>query len=164
MTHDTGWHFLQLGRRIERARQQLNLLQALLPLTTDKPTTEFRLQTLLHLADALFTYRHAYHGAVDTTAVLDWLVISADNPRSVRYQADAIIHHLSVLPVDLAPRSVGALRLQSLRVLGEIRLADPARLAAHPAEAGKLFRDQQQHLALLSDELNQIYFSHAESR
>ena len=73
-------------------------------------------------------------------------------------------HHLGVLPVDLAPRSVGALRLQSLRVLGEIRLNDAARLAADPAEASKLFRAQQQHLALLSDELNHIYFSHAESR
>ena len=164
MTHDTGWHFLQLGRRIERARQELHLLQGLLPLTNEKPVTEFRLQTVLHLADALFTYRHAYHGAIDTTAVLDWLVISPDNPRSVRYQADAINHHLGVLPVDLAPRSVGALRLQSLRVLGEIRLVDPARLATDPAEAVKLFRDQQLHLALLSDELNHIYFSHAESR
>ena len=164
MTHDTGWQFLQLGRRLERARQQLNLLQSLLPLATDKPTTEFRLQTLLHLADALFTYRHAYHGSIDTTAVLDWLVISADNPRSVRYQADAINHHLGVLPSELAPRSVGALRLQSLRVLGDIHLSDAAGLAAHPAEAAKLFRDQQQHLAVLSDELNHIYFSHAESR
>jgi len=164
MTHDTGWHFLQLGRRIERARQQLNLLQSLLPLTPDKPTTEFRLQTLLHLADSLFTYRHAYHGAIDTATALDWLVISADNPRSVRYQADAIIHHLDVLPVDLAPRSVGALRLQSLRVLGEIALIDAAHLATDPAVAGKMFREQQQHLAVLSDELNHIYFSHAESR
>ncbi len=164
MTHDTGWHFLQLGRRLERARQQLNLLQSLLPLTPEKPVTEFRLQTLLHLADALFTYRHAYHGAVDTTAAIDWLVISADNPRSLRYQADELNRHLGVLPVDLAPRSVGALRLQSLRVLGEVRLNDAARLAASPAEAGKLFREQLQFLSLLSDELSHIYFSHAESR
>ncbi|MES1168294.1 MAG: alpha-E domain-containing protein, partial [Oleiharenicola lentus] len=31
MTHDTGWHFLQLGRRLERSRQLLTLMQALLP-------------------------------------------------------------------------------------------------------------------------------------
>lgn len=164
MPHDTGWHFLQLGRRIERAQQLLGLLQALLPAENDKAPTEFRLQTLLHLADALFTYRHAYHGAVDTAAVIDWLVISADNPRSLRFQADEINRHLGVLPAELAPRSVAALRLQSLRVLGEVRLNDPARLAAHPAEAAKLLHDLKQHLALASDELNHIYFSHAESR
>ncbi len=164
MTHDTGWHFLQLGRRLERGRQLLTLLQGLLPLTPEKPTTEFRLQTLLHLADALFTYRHAYHGAVDTTATIDWLVISTDNPRSLRYQADELNQHLGVLPVDLAPRSVGALRLQSLRVLGEIQLNDAAHLAANPTEAGELFREQQQFLSQLSDELSHIYFSHAESR
>jgi len=164
MPHDTGWHFLQLGRRLERAGQLLGLVQALLPATADKAPTEFRLQTLLHLADALFTYRHAYHGAVDTTALLDWLIVSADNPRSLRYQADQINHHLGLLPAELAPRAVAALRLQSLRVLGEIRLADSARLATHPEEAMQLFRDQQNHLGRVSDELNQVYFSHAESR
>ena len=164
MPHDTGWHFLQLGRRLERAGQLLSLMQALLPVTDGKAPTEFRLQTLLHLADALFTYRHAYHGSVDTTALLDWLVVSADNPRSLRYQADQINHHLGSLPAELAPRAVAALRLQSLRVLGEVRLTDAARLAAHPAEAMQLFSDQQHHLGRVSDELNQIYFSHAESR
>ncbi len=164
MTHDTGWHFLQLGRRLERARQLLMLMQALLPVAPDKAPTEFRLQTLLHLADSLFTYRHAYHGAVDTTAVLDWLLVSADNPRSLRYQADQINHHLATLPGELAPRSVGAMRMQSVRVLGETRLCDPARLARHPEEAAQLIHDQLQHLAVLSDELNHIYFSHADSR
>ncbi|HWA24287.1 MAG TPA: circularly permuted type 2 ATP-grasp protein [Lacunisphaera sp.] len=164
MPHDTGWHFLQLGRRLERAGQLLNLLQALLPAAPGQAVTEFRLQTLLHLADALFTYRHAYHGAVDTTALLDWLVISADNPRSLRYQADQIGHHLDQLPAEMAPRAVATLRLQTLRVLGQVRLADAARLSTHPEEMAQLFRDQQSHLARLSDELNQIYFSHAESR
>lgn len=164
MPHDTGWHFLQIGRRLERARQLLDLLQALLPVADDKAPTEFRLQTLLHLADALFTYRHAYHGAVDTAAAIDWLVISADNPRSLRFQAEEINRHLGFLPAELAPRSVAALRLQSLRVLGEIRLNDAARLAAHPTDAAKLFRDLQSHLISAGDELNHIYFSHAESR
>jgi len=164
MPHDTGWHFLQLGRRLERARQLLDLLQALLPLAADRPPTEFRLQTLLHLADALFTYRHAYHGAVDTSAVIDWLVLSADNPRSLRYQVDEITRHLGMLPAELAPRKVAALRLQSQRMLGEIRLNDAPRLASQPTEATRLLLDMQQHLHTVGDELNHIYFSHAEVR
>ncbi len=163
MPHDTGWHFLQLGRRLERARQLLSLLQTLLPVEGGQ-TTEFRLQTLLHLADALFTYRQAYHGAVDTAAVLDWLVISVDNPRSLRFQADQINQHLGFLPSELAPRTVATLRLHSLRVLGEVRLNDAARLAAHPTEAEKLFHDLQKYLASLNDELSRIYFAHTDSR
>jgi len=165
MPHDTGWHFLQLGRRLERAQQLLSLLQALLPAAAngDQPT-EFRLQTLLHLADALFTYRHAYHGAVDTGAVIDWLVVSADNPRSLRFQADEINRHLAALPAGLAPRAVATLRHQAVRVLGGIPLHDAARLASHPEEAAQLFHDQQRHVATLSDELSQIYFSHTEGR
>jgi uncharacterized circularly permuted ATP-grasp superfamily protein/uncharacterized alpha-E superfamily protein len=164
MTHDTGWQFLHLGRRLERARQLLQLLEALLPLGRDIPSTEFRLHTLLNLADALFTYRHAYHGVVDISTVMDWLVVSAENPRSLRFQADEIIRHLGTLPAELAPIRVGELRLQAARVLGEVRLKDPARLAASPADATRLFTEQRQHLASLSDELTHIYFSHAESR
>jgi len=162
MPHDTGWRFLQLGRRLERAGQLLGLLQAMLPATPRRAPTEFRLQTLLHLADSLFTYRRAYHGAVDTAAMLDWLVVTAENPRSLRHQADEINTLLGELPANLAPRAVGALRLYSLRVLGEVRLADAARLAEHPAEAARFFGEQQSHLTHLGDELNHIYFSHAE--
>jgi uncharacterized alpha-E superfamily protein len=162
--HDTGWRFLQLGRRIERARQLLSLLQFLLRPDTGKPPTEFRLQTLLHLADALFTYRQAYHSAVDTAAVIEWLVLSPTNPRGLRYQVDEISAHLGALPTELAPRAVAALRLQSARVLGEVRLAEAARLAADPAAADRLCRDLQAHLGALSDELTLIYFSHAEGR
>ncbi len=164
MPHDPGWQFLQLGRRLERAQQLLSLMRALFPIKAETPATEFRLQTLLHLADALFTYRQAYHGAVDTTAVLDWLVISADNPRSLRYQADQINHHLGLLPAELAPRNVAVLRLRSLRTLGEVRLSEAAHFAANPDEAGKFFQEMQQHLSAVSDDLNNIYFSHAESR
>ncbi len=164
MPHDTGWHFLQLGRRIERARQQISLLQFLLRTEPGKVPTEFRLQTLLHLADALFTYRQAYHGAVDVTAAIEWLVTSVDNPRSLRFQTDEIHRHLMALPAEMAPRSVATLRHQSLHVLGELRLNEAARLAQHPAETDRLLRALQQHLAGLSDELNSIYFSHAESR
>ena len=101
---------------------------------------------------------------MDTAAVIDWLVISTDNPRSLRFQAEEINRHLGFLPAELAPRSVAALRLQSLRVLGEIRLNDASHLAARPAEAGKLFRDLQSHLTSAGDELNHIYFSHTDSR
>lgn len=162
--HDTGWHFLQLGRRLERARQLLSLLQALLRFDQDQPPTEFRLQTLLHLADALFTYRQAYHSAVDTAAVIDWLVLSPTNPRSLRFQFDEINRHLAALPSEQAPRAVATLRLQSARVLGEVRLNDAGRLAGDPAGTGQLFREFQAHLATLSDDLNLIYFSHAEIR
>lgn len=164
MPHDTGWHFLQLGRRLERAGQLLALAQALLPAAPDTAVTEFRLQTLLHLADALFSYRHTYHGPVDATALIDWLILSPDNPRSLRFQVDQITHHLGELPAELAPRAVAALRHHSLRVLGEVRFADAVHLAGQPAAAQAFFQSQQQHLWRISDDLNQIYFSHAECR
>lgn len=161
MPHDIGWRFLQLGRRLERAGQLLGLLQALLPEKADSPATEFRLQTLLHLADALFTYRQAYQGVAEPAAVIEWLVVSPDNPRGLRFQADQINEHLTALPTSLAPRAVDALNLQSHRVLGAVGLADPAQLAADPAAARAMITEQIKHLAWISEELHRIYFSHA---
>ncbi|HUR56092.1 MAG TPA: circularly permuted type 2 ATP-grasp protein, partial [Opitutaceae bacterium] len=78
LAHDTGWRFLKLGRRIERAYQLVFLARNLLVPNHDsehtetqpagpeeKPLTaprEFRLQTLLHFTDSLFAYRGIYHG------------------------------------------------------------------------------------------------------
>jgi uncharacterized circularly permuted ATP-grasp superfamily protein/uncharacterized alpha-E superfamily protein len=164
MPRDTGWHFLQLGRRIERSAQLLSLLQTLLPGQPGRPATEFRLQTLLHLDGALFTYRHAYQGSVNPATLLDWLVNSPENPRSLRYSADQIKLHLDALPEQLAPRAVSALRIESLRAFDEVNLADAAKIAENPAEAATLFAGLHTHLIYLSEELNRIYFSHAANR
>jgi len=162
MAHDTGWHFLQLGRHLERAGLLLQLISALLPATEQAAPTEFRLNTLLYFADTLFAYRRAYLGTVEPASVMDWLIVSTDNPRGLRHQVDRLADHLDALPDRLAPRAVAALRLQSHQVFGEVRLADPVRLASNTAETEQLFQGLRDHLSRLSNELDQIYFSHAQ--
>ena len=164
MPHDAGWRFLELGRRLERGTQLVTLLQHLLPATESAPPTEFRLQTLLHLADALFTYRHAYHGAVDTVAALEWLLVSPQNPRSLRFQIEQTNQHLAQLPTELAPRAVAALCTLAFKMLSDVRLADSARLAHELGDARRLLADLQGHFGRVSEELHRIYFSHAENR
>jgi hypothetical protein len=67
LAHDTSWHFLKLGLRVERARHIVFLAdELLLPERPDGrpagPPSEFRLQTLLHYTACLFTYRSLHHG------------------------------------------------------------------------------------------------------
>lgn len=164
MPHDAGWQFLELGRRIERGGQLVSFFQTLLHSPGGGAATEFRLQTLLHLADALFTYRNAYHGAVDTVATLDWLVVSPENPRSLRFQIEQTSAHLNQLPATLAPRAVASLCTLAFKMLSDVRLADSARLAQHPEEAARLFASLRRDFGAVSEELYRIYFSHAESR
>lgn len=164
MPRDTGWHFLDLGRRIERGQQVLQLLRILLFPAPDVAVTEFRLQSALHLADSLFTYRSAYHGQLDTSGALDWLLLSEANPRGFRFQAEQINEHLSELPADFAPRAVDTLRSVAFRLHSAARLAESAGLAANPARALATVQELQAGLFALSEQLAEIYFAHTAVR
>ena len=164
MPRDPAWRFLDLGRRLERGMQLLILLRDLLHPADGTAPTEFRLQTLLHLANSLFTYHTAFHGALDATAALDWLFLAPENPRSLRYQVEAINDHLGTLPEALSPIAVGELRTLAFRILSDVRLAGLGELATNPAAALTAFGALQNDLAEMNSRLTQIYFSHASSR
>ena len=164
MPRDPAWRFLDLGRRIERGTQLLALLRALLHPAGGGAATEFRLQSLLHLADGLFTYRSVFHGALDSAAALDWLILSPENPRGLRYQLERLHAHLATLPEEPAPVAVGELRTLAFRLLSDVRLADLAALSADAAHAAAFFTGLRADLAGLSDGLGRIYFSHAAGR
>ena len=109
LAHDTGWHFLKLGRRIERARHIVFLADELLlperpPGVPVAAPSEFRLQTLLHFTDCLFTYRSIYRGVYQRASILAWLIVAPENPRGLRFQAERIAEHIAALPENLAPR------------------------------------------------------------
>lgn len=164
MPRDTAWRFLDLGRRVERGQQTLQLVRVLLFPSVGAPTTEFRLQSALHLADSLFTYRSAYHGQLDTSGALDWLLLSEANPRSFRFQAERIYEHLRELPADFAPRAVDALRALAFRLQSAVRLAEANGLAADPARASAVAAELQSSLGTLSERLAEIYFAHTALR
>ncbi len=170
LAHDIAWRFLMLGRHLERAQQLVFLARQLLEsdatstsLTTGEAPSEFRLQTVLHFSDSLFSYRSTYHGAFDAAAVLGWLLAAPENPRGLRFQVDAIVEHLAALPTELAPRAVQDLRNVAQRALNALRLLDPAALAVSPRLRSTFFYDHAAYLADISDRLTRVYFSHSES-
>lgn len=164
LPRDTAWHFLDLGRRIERSLQVLGVLQGLLGETAGTAPSEFRLQTTLHLSDSLFAYRSLYHGAFHPAPVLQWLVTERDNTRGLHYQAELLTQSLASLPSDLAPRAVEQLRNRAFYYLSIVRLADIARYSADPAAAAEFWRQLAAINWELSNLITQIYFSHAVSR
>jgi uncharacterized alpha-E superfamily protein len=164
MPRDTGWHFLDLGRRIERGQQLLTLLQTLLYPAAGVTPTEFRLQSVLHLADSLFAYRGLYHGQIDSAGTLDWLLLAPENPRGFRFQAEKINNHLGVLPADLAPEAVEALRSLAFKLHSDVRLAEAGPLAADPARATSHLAELQAGVLELGLKLTEIYFSHTALR
>lgn len=166
LAHDTGWRFLDLGRRIERARQIVFVAHSLLLPERSKgeaaAPTEFRLQTLLHFTDSLFTYRSAYSGIFAPAAILAWLLGAPENPRGLRFQSERIVEHLAALPEDLAPRAASLLRATANRLVSTVKLLDSQALPGDPRKAAEFFTETRGILGELNDRLTQIYFSHSE--
>jgi len=167
LAHDTGWNFLKLGLRVERARHIVFLAdELLLPERPEgefvDPPSELRLQTLLHYTACLFTYRGIYHGVFEPASILAWLIGAPENPRGLRFQADRIAEHVAALPEELAPRAVSALRATAFRLVSNAKLTEPSVLANDPLQAQVFFTGAEAILTEFNSRLSQIYFSHSE--
>ncbi|HZZ58753.1 MAG TPA: circularly permuted type 2 ATP-grasp protein [Opitutaceae bacterium] len=167
VAHDTGWRFLELGRRIERARQIVFLARALLlpkRAAGEAPATltEFRLQTLLHFTDSLFTYRSVYHGIFDPASIFAWLLGAQENPRGLLFQTERIAEHLAALPEELAPRAASALRATAHRLVSTVKLFEVPNAGGNLQRVAEFFDETSGTLTELNDRLTQIYFSHSE--
>jgi uncharacterized circularly permuted ATP-grasp superfamily protein/uncharacterized alpha-E superfamily protein len=95
-TRGPGWHFLEIGRRLERARHMADLLQA--GVAEAPGEIEPYLRILLYVADSSITYRTRYLTALRTDLVLDLLLVDESNPRSVGFQFASLLDHLEKLP------------------------------------------------------------------
>ena len=167
MTRSAGWRFLDMGRKLERARHTITLLRSTLS-TVSIPEGPL-LEAVLQVADSAMTYRRRYQGSVQTAAVLDLLLADETNPRSLVFQFAALADDVESLPRDSSSqtRRSPEQRLM-LSSLTELRLADAERLAL-PDEFGQrpllqeLLDRLSANLPALSDALTQAYLSHLQT-
>jgi uncharacterized circularly permuted ATP-grasp superfamily protein/uncharacterized alpha-E superfamily protein len=95
-TRGPGWHFLEIGRRLERVRHMAELLQA--GVAEAPEAIEPYLRILLYVADSSITYRTRYLTTLRTDLVLDLLLVDEANPRSIGFQFASLLDHLEKLP------------------------------------------------------------------
>jgi uncharacterized circularly permuted ATP-grasp superfamily protein/uncharacterized alpha-E superfamily protein len=102
-----SWRFLDMGRRIERALALCATTSALVRQPADGWTDDPEaLSLLLDLCDSQITYRSRYLTSAQRDLVLDLLLLDPDNPRSLAFQLDSLVHHVDALPrlnEDLLP-------------------------------------------------------------
>jgi uncharacterized circularly permuted ATP-grasp superfamily protein/uncharacterized alpha-E superfamily protein len=94
MSQLSGWRYLELGRRIERALATSRFLRDL----AFDPQMNGGLDTLLELADSQITYRLRYVMVAARAPVVDLVALDPNNPRSIMYQLARIETHLEELP------------------------------------------------------------------
>jgi uncharacterized alpha-E superfamily protein len=91
-----GWRFLEFGRRLERAIQTCELVDAAMAQAPFE--IEPSMKALLEIADSAITYRSRYYTAVRVEFVLELLVADEANPRSLGFQLAALAEEIGKLP------------------------------------------------------------------
>ncbi|HEV3332289.1 MAG TPA: alpha-E domain-containing protein [Bryobacteraceae bacterium] len=106
MTHNEAWHFIGLGRTLERADKTTRLLDVkyfiLLPSLSDvgTPYDEIQWSAVLRSVSGFEMYRKK-HGRISPTRLVEFLVFDNEFPRAVRYsisRADRSLHAITGTP------------------------------------------------------------------
>jgi uncharacterized circularly permuted ATP-grasp superfamily protein/uncharacterized alpha-E superfamily protein len=93
MTHDEGWRFLILGRRIERLEGLAGLISV--PMGAPPKNRGQMLEWLLETANSIVTYRARYRRAPELLPVVHLIVFDPTNPHALRFQIDVLRDYLA---------------------------------------------------------------------
>jgi len=162
MTRGHGWRLLDIGRRLERAKNMITLVQGALKV---EPADPGALEPVLEIADSVMTYRRRYFAQPQWAPTLDLLLADESNPRSLAFQMNALAGHVMNLPRDGAGahgREGGPIEV----VTGLLDQADFTSLAelqitGKDAALSNLLARIATELHALSDTLTHQYFTHA---
>ena len=91
-----GWRFLEMGRRLERAAATCSVVERFIR----GEIVRGGLDVLLEFADSQISYRVRYATSAGRPAVLDMVVLDANNPRSVAFQIGVIARTLAAMPIQ----------------------------------------------------------------
>lgn len=157
MTRGTSWRFLELGRRIERGCNLIDMIRALVAVD---PTSASSMVPLLEYSDSIMTYRRRHFARPHLAGTLDLLLLEPTNPRSLAYQLHAIGEHLPHLPASVGhpPEQEHFRRL--VRVLESAEL----RQTGGGIPFLRVLTTTGRELRALSDILTERFFSHVMPR
>ncbi|MGQ0582327.1 MAG: circularly permuted type 2 ATP-grasp protein [Reyranella sp.] len=163
MTRGTGWRFLDLGRRLERA--QFILTGALNPFTQSPIDWDAAMRLALELCDSTITYRTRYLGQLQPAPVLDLVILDDSNPRALAFQLRTIAVHLDYL-AQASGVQVPALPDSLDKDLAAVvrQFTGDEQAWRHEGLALAMLRDvaadADERLEALSEAITRAYFSH----
>jgi uncharacterized alpha-E superfamily protein len=149
MTRGDGWRFLDIGRRLERSTQMVEVLRQGVALN-DRGA----LETVLEIADSSITYRSRYLTSMQADLVLDLLLVDEANPRSIAFQLARLREHIDKLPESRSLIRRPAEARLALGMLTMVQLADVQELV-RPGENGNM-PALENLLARLASELRSL--------
>lgn len=155
-TRGHGWRFLEIGRRLERAHQTMDLLRHGIVHAEVRPSD---LDLILMAADSSITYRTRYLTALKSPYVLDLLLFDESNPRSVAYQLVSLAELCAKLPQQESTTTWSLEKRLAVKPLSSLRLTGPEEIDDRDNLA-RLLDQLGDDLSDLSDALTGRYLSH----
>jgi uncharacterized alpha-E superfamily protein len=122
LSHGEGWHFIQVGRFIERAAATASLLdvhaQVFLkgPDFPQSPENHLEWAGLLKSCTAFEAYCKVYTANLRPDRIMEFILLNADFPHSVRFSVDAMQAALRSISDSTAARRAGRLNRFSGRL------------------------------------------------
>ncbi len=166
ITRGPGWHFLNIGRRIERSVQIMELLRSIV--VPVDPENWPSLEMLLEVVDSSITYRSRYFTVLQVAPVVDLLMNDEANPRSLAFQLKDLARHcagLSGMPSGsdwpvLKQRQMEAAASKLLHA--DVEALCEARTGTNRTRLDTLIGDLSAALPAFAEAISNTYFSHAQ--
>ncbi|MBY0526175.1 MAG: alpha-E domain-containing protein [Gemmataceae bacterium] len=153
LTHEEGWQFIQLGKFLERAGKTLRILDIQYQLLQelidpgDRPLANLQWAAVLRSCRAYEAYQKLYVGRIEPEHVVDFLLLHAESPRSVRFSLESAAQAL----MAIEGASGGRGHSKAVRLLGQV-LSD-----LKFAELEQILKgDLHQFLSGVMDRCNQV--------
>jgi uncharacterized circularly permuted ATP-grasp superfamily protein/uncharacterized alpha-E superfamily protein len=161
----SGWLFMSIGRRLERAIYMTRELRVITkPLA---PEHWSFLESLLEVADSSVTYRTRYYTTLQPLAVLDVLMADETNPRSLDFQLDHLAELYEKLPrhvpsdLTTMQEAVASMRGIDLQAMIYPPSGKRVRGVGSVDELDRYLAELENMLPSWSNNLSNRYFSHA---
>lgn len=130
--HDEGWHFMQVGKNLERADKTTRVLDMLA--FQGKPHRT-KLASALKSCSAFNAFQAEYRSGITLDNAMRFLLFSQSFPRSVRFclaQLDTHMHAISATPVGSYGNEAERLTGSSLAQLNFSNIENVLQVGYHP--------------------------------
>ncbi|GAA6133235.1 circularly permuted type 2 ATP-grasp protein [Oceaniserpentilla sp. 4NH20-0058] len=93
MVRGVGWHFLEMGRRVERSAQIMKTVSVLMTDVSEKYDHRTLLNALLKSMEVSLVYRRQGRARAGLELGIELVMLDSTNPRSLMFQFERLQHH-----------------------------------------------------------------------
>lgn len=97
MVRGVGWHFMDMGRRVERGVQIMKTVTTLATQTGDDGDNQTLLNAMLRSMEVFITYRRHSRTRTGIELGLELVILDESNPRSLIFQFERLQQHFTSL-------------------------------------------------------------------